>query len=140
MFQSALIFFNLPTPLRAYSLLGSLLAINFYREETYSLWVGEVVGRNGWTLPVTYFLPSGTGSCLVTEGSQLFYAELQKDRTTIEVEMHIFHFFVVGRPSGVAFFAHVLVVFIFNPTGNLIENFLRSETRLFKIRFFLVLL
>lgn len=31
-------------------------------------------------------MPSGSGICIVTKGSQLFNAELQKDSTTMEVQ------------------------------------------------------
>lgn len=76
------------------------------------------------------FLPSGGGICIVKKGSQLFNAELQKDSTTMEVEMTHISSLCSGKAIWYGFLLHVLVAFILNCVGNLVENFLLSEISL----------
>lgn len=55
------------------------------------------------------FLPSGSGTHIVKKGSQLFNAELQKDSTTVEVEMTHISSLCSGKPIWYSFLLHVLV-------------------------------
>lgn len=83
------------------------------------------------------FLPSGSGICMVTKGSQLFNAELQKDQTTMQVEMTHISSLCSRKAIWYSFLFHVLVVFPLNCVGNLIENFLLSEISLWNETIFL---
>ena len=84
------------------------------------------------------FLPSGSGTCTVKKGSQLFNAELQKDQTTPEVEMTHTSALCSGKAIWCSFLPYLLVAFILNGIGNPVENFLRSDISLWTETIFLL--
>lgn len=55
------------------------------------------------------FLPSDISSSMITKGSQLFNAELQQDKTTIEVEMTHILFLCSGQAIWSNFLACMLL-------------------------------